>query len=433
MLRFAPSPTGDMHIGNLRVAIFNYIVSKQLKEDLIIRIEDTDKERNIEGKDKEILEILNLFSIEYKTVFYQSDNLKYHQKMALQLMTQKKAFACFCSDEKLEELREESIKKGIPFRYDGFCENLSDEAVLNVNAPFTVRLKKPDHNIKFTDLLKGDFDYAPFDIDSFIILRQDKTPTYNYACSVDDMLMDISIVIRGEDHVSNTPKQIHIRDSLGYTKEIKYVHLPIILNAQTGKKMSKRDDASSVKWLIEQGFLPSAIANYLVLMGNKTPTEIFTLEEAIEWFKIENISKSSAKFDIDKLRFINRKHIENLDDMRLSKILGFADSDIGKLGKLFLEEASTIKEIKEKIEPIFAIKTTLEGFENEFKAIKECLQKAPYFDNYEDLKNYIVDETSLKGKNLFKPLRYILTGVENGPNLSDIYPLIKNYLGDIIK
>ncbi|MCG3679827.1 glutamate--tRNA ligase [Aliarcobacter butzleri] len=433
MLRFAPSPTGDMHIGNLRVAIFNYIVSKQLKEDLIIRIEDTDKERNIEGKDKEILEILNLFSIEYKTVFYQSDNLKYHQKMALQLMTQKKAFACFCSDEKLEELREESIKKGIPFRYDGFCENLSDEAVLNVNAPFTVRLKKPDHNIKFTDLLKGDFDYAPFDIDSFIILRQDKTPTYNYACSVDDMLMDISIVIRGEDHVSNTPKQIHIRDSLGYTKEIKYVHLPIILNAQTGKKMSKRDDASSVKWLIEQGFLPSAIANYLVLMGNKTPTEIFTLEEAIEWFKIENISKSSAKFDIDKLRFINRKHIENLDDMRLSKILGFADSDIGKLGKLFLEEASTVKEIKEKIEPIFATKTTLEGFENEFKAIKECLQKATYFDNYEDLKNYIVNETSLKGKSLFKPLRYILTGVENGPNLSDIYPLIKNYLGDIIK
>ncbi|MCT7908906.1 glutamate--tRNA ligase [Arcobacter lacus] len=433
MLRFAPSPTGDMHIGNLRVAIFNYIVSKQLKEDLIIRIEDTDKERNIEGKDKEILEILNLFSIEYKTVFYQSDNLKYHQKMALQLMTQKKAFACFCSDEKLEELREESIKKGIPFRYDGFCENLSDEAVLNVNAPFTVRLKKPDHNIKFTDLLKGDFDYAPFDIDSFIILRQDKTPTYNYACSVDDMLMDISIVIRGEDHVSNTPKQIHIRDSLGYTKEIKYVHLPIILNAQTGKKMSKRDDASSVKWLIEQGFLPSAIANYLVLMGNKTPTEIFTLEEAIEWFKIGNISKSSAKFDIDKLRFINRKHIENLDDMRLSKILGFADGDIGKLGKLFLEEASTIKEIKEKIEPIFAIKTTLEGFENEFKSIKECLQKAAYFDNYEDLKNYIVNETSLKGKNLFKPLRYILTGVENGPNLSDIYPLIKNYLGDIIK
>lgn len=433
MLRFAPSPTGDMHIGNLRVAIFNYIVSKQLNEGLIIRIEDTDKERNIEGKDKEILEILNLFSIEYKSVFYQSENLKYHQKMALQLMTQKKAFACFCSDSKLEELKEESIKKGIAFRYDGFCETLSDETVLNTSAPFTVRLKKPDHNIKFTDLLKGDFEYAPFDIDSFIILRQDKTPTYNYACSVDDMLMDISMVIRGEDHVSNTPKQIHIRESLGYTKEIKYVHLPIILNAQTGKKMSKRDDASSVKWLIDEGFLPSAIANYLVLMGNKTPTEIFTLEEAISWFKIENVSKSGAKFDIDKLRFINRKHIELLDDMRLSKILGFADNDIGKLAKLYLEEASTIKEIKSKLNNIFSQKYSLEGFEQESQAIKEALKNAPYFENYDDLKDYVVQKTELKGKNLFKPLRYILTGVENGPNLTDIYPFIKNYIGEITK
>lgn len=433
MLRFAPSPTGDMHIGNLRVAIFNYIVSKQLNEGLIIRIEDTDKERNIEGKDKEILEILNLFSIEYKSVFYQSENLKYHQKMALQLMTQKKAFACFCSDSKLEELKEESIKKGIAFRYDGFCETLSDETVLNTNAPFTVRLKKPDHNIKFTDLLKGDFEYAPFDVDSFIILRQDKTPTYNYACSVDDMLMDISMVIRGEDHVSNTPKQIHIRESLGYTKEIKYVHLPIILNASTGKKMSKRDDASSVKWLIDEGFLPSAIANYLVLMGNKTPTEIFTLEEAISWFKIENVSRSGAKFDIDKLRFINRKHIELLDDMRLSKILGFADNDIGKLAKLYLEEASTIKEIKSKLNNIFSQKSTLEGFEQESQTIKEVLKNAPYFENYDDLKDYVVQKTELKGKNLFKPLRYILTGVENGPNLTDIYPFIKNYIGEITK
>ncbi|OCL85063.1 Glutamate--tRNA ligase [Arcobacter porcinus] len=433
MLRFAPSPTGDMHIGNLRVAIFNYIVAKQLNEGLIIRIEDTDKARNIEGKDKEILEILALFSIDYKTVFYQSENIKYHQKMALQLMTQKKAFACFCSDDKLEELKEESIKKGIPFRYDNFCETLSDETVLNTNAPFTVRLKKPDHNIKFKDLLKGEFDYAPFDIDSFIILRQDKSPTYNYACSVDDMLMDISMVIRGEDHISNTPKQIHIRESLGYTKEIKYVHLPIILNAQTGKKMSKRDDASSVKWLIEQGFLPSAIANYLVLMGNKTPKEIFTLEEAISWFDIETISRSGAKFDIDKLRFINRKHIEILDEMRLSKILGFADESIGKLAKLYLEEASTIKEIKEKLDNIFSIKTTLEGFENESNKIKEVLQKAPYFEEYEDLKNYIVEQTQLKGKNLFKPLRYILTGVENGPNITDIYPFIKNYIGEITR
>ena len=433
MLRFAPSPTGDMHIGNLRVAIFNYIVSKQLNEDLIIRIEDTDKERNIEGKDKEILEILNLFSIEYKSVVLQSDSLKYHQKIALQLMTQKKAFACFCSDEKLDELREQSIKDGKPFRYDGFCETLSDETVLNTNAPFTVRLKKPDTNIKFTDLLKGDFDYAPFDVDSFIILRQDKTPTYNYACAVDDMIMDISVVIRGEDHISNTPKQIHIRNSLGYTKEIKYVHLPIILNAQTNKEMSNEDELNSVKYLIDEGFLPSAIANYLVLLGNETPSEIFTLEEAISWFKIENISKNAVKFDIDKLRFINKKHLETIDDMRLSKILGFADTDIGKLGKIFLEEVSTIKEMKEKIALIFSLKTTYKGFEEEFRKVKESLQKAPFFDNFEELKKYIEQETNLKDKNSFEPLRYILTGANNGPNISDIYTLVKNYLGEIVR
>ena len=428
MLRFAPSPTGDMNIGNLRVAIFNYIMSKQLNEDLIVRIEDIDAEKNIEGKDKEILEILNLFSIEYKTVMHQSDSLKYHQKMALQLMTQKKAYACFCSDTKLDELKEESIKNGKPFRYDGFCETLSDETVLNTNAPFTVRIKKPEHNIKFTDLLKGDFDYTPFDVDSFIILRQDKTPTYNYACAVDDMIMDISLVIREENHLSNTPKQIHIRESLGYTKEIKYVHLPIILNTLTNE-----NDTTSVKSLIDEGFLPSAIANYLVLVGNETPTEIFTLEEAISWFKIENISKDSVKFDIDKLRFINKKHLETIDDMRLSKILGFADSDIGKLAKIFLEEVNTIKEIKEKITSIFSPKTSLIGFEEESLKLKESLQKAPFFNDFEELKKYIEEKTSLKEEQLVKPLRYILTGADNGVNISDIYPLIKNYLGEIVK
>jgi len=216
----------------------------------------------------------------------------------------------------------------------------------------------------------------------------------------------ISMIIRGEDHISNTPKQIHIRQSLGYKKDIKYVHLPVILNAKTSKKMSKRDDASSVKWLIEQGFLPSAIANYLVC---------------------------SAKFDIDKLRFINRKHIQMLDDMRLSKILGFADTDIGKLAKLYLEETSTTLEIKYKIDSIFAQKLPLKEYEEQFEKIKDCLQKAPFFEDYEDLKSYVIEKTNLKGKNLFKPLRFILTETQNGPNISDIYPFIKNYLGEIVR
>ena len=433
MLRFAPSPIEDMNIGNLRVAIFNYIVSKQLNEDLVIRIEDIDIEKNIEGKDKEIIEILNLFSIEYKNIAHQSDSLKYHQKIALQLRSQKNAFSCFCSYDKLNELKEEAQLEGKLFSYDGFCETLSDEAVLNTNAPFTVRIKKTDEDITFTDLLKGRIDSTPLEVDSFVILNQAKKPTYNYACAVDDMIMDISMVIRNENHISNTAKQIHVRNSLGYTKEIKYVHLPIILNAQTNKEMSNEDELNSVKYLIDEGFLPSAIANYLVLLGNETPSEIFTLEEAISWFKIENISKNAVKFDIDKLRFINKKHLETIDDMRLSKILGFADTDIGKLGKIFLEEVSTIKEMKEKIALIFSLKTTYKGFEEEFRKVKESLQKAPFFDNFEELKKYIEQETNLKDKNSFEPLRYILTGANNGPNISDIYTLVKNYLGEIVR
>jgi glutamyl-tRNA synthetase len=157
------------------------------------------------------------------------------------------------------------------------------------------------------------------------------------------------------------------------------------------------------------------------------------LEEAIEWFNIENISKIPAKFDIDELKLINKKHIEVLDDMRLSKILGFADTDIGKLGKVFLEEVSTIKEIKEKISSIFALKTNCKSFVEEFIKVKECMQKAPFFNDFEELKKYIVEQTNLNGKNLSEPLRYLLTGINNGPDISDIYPLIKNYLGEIIK
>jgi len=432
MLRFAPSPTGDMHIGNLRVALLNYIVSKQKNEPLVIRIEDTDKKRNIDGKDKEILELLNLFGIEYYNVTYQSSNLRFHQQFAAQLLQEKKAFCCFCTEDELQSQREIAKKENRPYRYSGKCENLTDSEVIDREEPFSIRVIKPKENIKFKDLIKGEFEFSPFDIDSFVILRQDKTPTYNFACAIDDMLSDISIVIRGEDHLSNTPKQIYIRKLLGFDKEIVYAHLPIILNKETNKKMSKRDNASSVKWLIDEGFLPSAIANYLVLLGYNPPKEIFEIEEAIDWFDIGKISKSPAKFDIEKLRFINREHIKRLDNLRLSKILGFSDSDIGLLAKIYLEEASTIKEIKQKIDKIFSKKDEFSEFNSEIKLIKKVLQEAPIFDSFDELKNYIIDKTSLKGKKLFMPLRFLLTGATKGPKLNEIYPYIKNYLLKIV-
>ncbi|BDY13940.1 glutamate--tRNA ligase [Hydrogenimonas cancrithermarum] len=432
MLRFAPSPTGDMHIGNLRVAIFNYIVAKQKRERFIVRIEDTDQARNIEGKDREILEILQLFGLHPDDVYYQSHNLTIHQHMAIKLLEERKAFACFCSPEELEAEREAAKAAKKAYRYSGKCETLSDEEVLANEKPFTIRLKKPESAVIFDDLIKGRQSFAPDDIDSFVIMRADKTPTYNFACALDDMIHDIGLVIRGEDHVSNTPKQIHIRNQLGYDKQIAYAHLPIILNTE-GKKMSKRDDASSVKWLLEEGFLPEAVANYLILLGNKTPKEIFTMEEAITWFDLRNISKAAAKFDIDKLRYINREHMKMMDPKELSRAFGFADAAIGEVAKCYLEEGSTIKEIKPKIEAIFSAKPFDNEWGEQMRTLRDALKTAPKFETFDELKSYLMKATGLKGKNFFKPLRLLLTGSEHGPELSHLYPYLKSYLMEIVK
>ncbi|MDO5046429.1 glutamate--tRNA ligase, partial [Campylobacter sp.] len=266
MYRFAPSPTGDMHLGNLRVALLNYLCSLQDKSGFIVRIEDTDKERNIPGKDKEILEILTRFGIKWDQLYYQSENLKFHRQLASKLMIDKRAFACFCTESELEAKKKEAKVKGVAYRYDGTCEKMSDEEVLACEKPFVIRMKKPNNTMKFTDAIKGEISFEPENVDSFVIMRADKTPTYNFACATDDMLEGVTFVIRGEDHVSNTPKQELIREGLDYTDKIRYAHLPIILNSE-GKKMSKRENESSVKWLFSQGFMPEAIANYIISLG----------------------------------------------------------------------------------------------------------------------------------------------------------------------
>lgn len=432
MYRFAPSPTGDMHIGNLRAAIFNFICSQQDKSGFYVRIEDTDTQRNIEGKDKEILEILDIFGLTFDNLYYQTQNLKFHRQLAMQLVLEKKAFACFCTEELIDEKRELAKKEGRAYRYDNTCLKLSDEDVLANENPFVIRLKQPENTITFVDDIKGTLSFEPKDIDSFVILRQNKFPMYNFACALDDMLENTTCIIRGEDHVSNTPKQEHIRNSLGYNKSIRYAHLPIILNDE-GKKMSKRDDASSVKWLFQEGFLPEAITNYLILLGNKTPCEIFTLQDSIKWFDIKQVSKSPARFDITKLRQINREYIRVMDNLVLSKMLGFSDEDIGKLAKLYTEEASTIKEIKEKIQKIFSPKIAPDEFNEEFMLLKQELKNAPYFEEFEDLKKYLIEKTMLKGKAFFKPFRLLLTAQEHGPEFTQLYPLLKTYLGEIVK
>ena len=429
MLRFAPSPTGDMHIGNLRTALFNYIVAIQKKEKLLIRIEDTDEARNIEGKDKDILNILNIFDIKYDEVLYQSSNLQFHTKLASKLLIEKNAFCCFCSQEVLEEKKEKAKKLKRAYRYDGACLNLSDNEVLNNEKNFSIRFKKPNENIHFEDYVKNKGEFKPAEIDNFIILKENKKPTYNFACGIDDMLADISLVIRGEDHFSNTAKQIALRKALNYDKEIMYAHLPMILN-ENGKKMSKRDDASSVSWLLEEGFLPSAISNYLVLLGFKAVKEIFTLQEALKFFDIKSISKAPAKFDINKLKFINKEHMKLLKDEELALKISYKSENIGKLAKLYLEEAHTLKELKPKIDKIFSKK---ESDNENVLLLKKFIDIKNIQDDFNLFKKDLMTKSSLKGKDFFKALRFVLTGENSGPDLSKIYPLIKHMLGDIVR
>ena len=438
MLRFAPSPTGDMHIGNLRAAIFNYIIAKQTNQPFLIRIEDTDTARNIEGKDKEILSLLNLFGLLWDKLVYQSHNFSHHQKIAQYLIAKDKAFYCYCTKEFLEQKREEAKAQKRACRYDESWAEIHKDS----NPKPVVRLRGAREEIGFVDEIKGKISFSPNEIDSFVILKDDGIPTYNFACALDDMLYDISFIVRGEDHVSNTPRQILVHKYLDYTKDIGYAHLPIILG-ESGSKMSKRDNASSVSWLLEQGFLPQAIINYLIAMGNKTPTEIFRLQDAIEWFDIKHIAKSPVKFDIKKLRFINREHLKMLNESELALLLNTKDVSVGGLAKLYLQEASTLNEIRDKIDSIFAPKDIYalyeeQDFSEPCKILYEAFvalmaEHSLALREYESLKAELLECTGLKGKNFFKPLRILLTGTSHGLELHEIYPFLQLFLTDIVR
>ena len=402
MLRFATSPTGDMHIGDLYVAVLNYIVAKQREEQLLVRIDDSDSEKNIEGKDTEIMMILEKFAIKHDSVYHQSERLSIHQTLAIRLLQEKKAFICKCI---------ENESKSVTYRYNGRCEALTNEdykTIRESGEPFVIRLRKPKESIT--------------DIDSFVIIETDNTPTSIFASACDDMLNSISLIIRNKEHLEITAKEIHIKSSLGYKDETQYLHIPIISNI---------DKSYSIKWLLKEGFIPDAILNYLILLGNsKSPKEIFTLPEAIEWFNIEDISED-AKFDITKLKFINCEHLRLMDDKQLSGLFGFADADIGKLAKLYLEECNTTNELEAKIRPIFKPKSFDGEWGEQMRIIENIIANAPYFETLNQLAKHITKQSGLKDENLFKPLQLLLTGAKNSPKLSEIYPLIKSYILEV--
>lgn len=434
MLRFAPSPTGDMHIETLRVAILNYLISQQCNERFIVRIEDNDKARNIEGKDTEFMQILEKFALTHDSVSHQSENLHMHQTLAIKLLEEGKAFICTCSDETIEHDRKNAAKNNLPYRYSGVCSDINKKELSQLKEngiPFVIRIKKPQDEIIIQDIIMEEMHYSPDDVDSFVILHTDGTPTYDFARACEDMLLGVNFIIDTKSSLDGTPRQKHIKTLLGYEQEIKYAHLPYILNSDN-EKVEQENETSILKSLLEEGFIPDAMINYLLLLGyQEAPQEIFTLPEAIEWFKLENISKSDIEFDVDTLRFINREHLNRMDDTQLSSLFGFADAQIGKLAKLYLKEVSTIKELQKKIGTVFSPKN-FEGNDGEkMRILEKIIWDAPMIDDFETFKAHIIDQSGLEEKEITQPLRILLTGAKEGPALADIYPYIKSYILEV--
>lgn len=380
MVRFSFAPTHDMFVSELRIALLSALYAEQKNLPLIVRMEDGKRSEAMDTNEDAFLEILALFGISYSQLYYQSNNFKYHLQFASTLLDRKKAFICFCPEEKASP-------------YDGACEHLSSEEILNNPSPFVIRMKP-----------------SPTTNDSFTIMQRDKYPTPVFARACDDMLQGASTLIREESCREDASKENLVREALGYEEALTYLYVPKLENA----------DAIRVKALLDEGFMPEAIAQYLLALGT-------------QWLSSEEKTNTPVAFEKEALCHMNHKCIQNLSDMELSKRLGYACENIGKLAKLYTKILNTTAEIKVKIDAIFAKKEPLKGFETESKTLQKLILEAPYFENYDAFEAYLAEKSGLKAEAFFTPLYVLLMGEKSGLALAQTYPLIKNYLKEIVR
>lgn len=324
--RFPPSPTGYLHIGGLRTALYNYLLAKKNDGRFILRIEDTDRTRYVEDAEDHIFEMMKVFGIEPDESIHhggdvgpyrQSDRLEIYQEYIQKLLEQDKVYYCFCSSERLDEVREKQISAGLTPKYDRHCRNLTSEEVqnkINAGEPHTIRLKVPDGEmIEFYDEIRGKISVPSADVDDQVLIKSDGFPTYHFCNVVDDYLMGVTHVMLGEEWIASGPKKKLIYDALGW-KMPKIVYLPTILGKDR-KKLSKRQGDVSAHMFLEKGFLVEAILNYIALIGwnPKTTEEFFTLNQMVEKFTIKGIQKASGIFDIEKMEWMNNHYISKMD------------------------------------------------------------------------------------------------------------------------
>lgn len=324
--RFAPSPTGYLHIGGARTALFCWLFAKKTRGTFILRIEDTDLERSTPESVQAILDGMAWLNLGYdEGPFYQTKRFDRYREVADLLLAEGQAYRCYCSKERLEKLREDQLVRKEKPRYDGLCRERKEEG----QGSFVIRFKNPTEGVvEFDDIIRGKVTFANAELDDLILARSDGTPTYNFTVVVDDWDMKITHVIRGDDHINNTPRQINILRALGATPPL-YAHVPMILGSD-GKRLSKRHGAVSVLQYREDGYLPEALINYLVRLGwSHGDQEIFSIGELIHYFEISGINRAAAAVNPEKLLWLNHHYIKNSDPEHVAKELAWHMAKLG--------------------------------------------------------------------------------------------------------
>ena len=441
--RFAPSPTGPLHIGGVRTALFNWLYSKNQKGSFYLRIEDTDKERSKDEYKDQIIKSLKWIGIEHDGQEYiQSTKINDHIKVANELLKNGFAYKCYCSSEEIEEQKKRSKQKKLPYSYNRKCRDLNEKDAPKNIEPVLRFKSKIDGNSVLQDLVQGEVQIENTTIEDFVILRKNGTPTYNLSASVDDHQMNMTHIIRGDDHKINTFKQIGIYIAMKW-KLPSFAHIPLIHTIE-GKKLSKRDKASTLDDYSKIGIMPNALRNYLLRLGwSYKDKEIFTLNESIECFNLKGIGKSPSKLDISRILSMNEHYIKNIDENELFKHLK-------EYCSLYKKKINTLKEEKVKKSLTFIknkAKTLVDIYNNAKyiiedqvnfnnddlkliddkgkKIISEFLgkvNKITHFEkeNLEPMINDLIKTHETNFKGVGQPLRIALTGSKFGPGIYDI-------------
>ncbi len=456
-VRFAPSPTGFLHVGGARTAIYNDLLRQSAGGAFILRIEDTDKERSDEAMTRQIQSALAWIGTVWdEGPFLQSERLERHRERAGELLAVGKAYRCFCTQEELDAQRAAAQAEGKAFRYPRTCLNRPQEeveALLAAGKPFVVRLRMPDDNIRFQDIVRGDMDFPPDALDDFILLRSDGTPTYHMSVVVDDIDMRVTHVIRGEDHLSNTPKHIPLFRALGGEVPT-FAHLPLILGPDK-KRLSKRYGATSVEEFRNEGILPQALYNFLALLGWNPgdDREIMPREEMIAAFSVDRLNDSPAVFDREKLWWMNGQYMARLSLQELWPHLepfieqvGLKDADRGRLMaalELYRTRSRTLKELAEAVLPYFQDDLAYDPaavakFQKDadlpahLDALRERFRALPEFtkEGLEAGLRAIAEDRGIKAGVLIHPTRLALSAASVGPPLFDLVEVLGREVSD---